>query len=47
MLMSAMMANQIAMVTQFARTRLARTFVSAGLVTWEMAVNARVSILLV
>ena len=38
------MVNHIVMVTQFARIRLAHTLVSAGLVTWEMAMIAPVSI---
>ena len=39
------MAYQIVMVTHIAPTPVARTLVSAGLVTSEMAVNACVSIL--
>ena len=44
MLMNVLMVNHIVMVTQFARIRLAHTLVSAGLVTWEMAMIAPVSI---
>ena len=40
------MATHIAMVTQFARIPRARTLVSAGLVTWEMALIAPVSIVI-
>ena len=38
------MVNQVVIATHFARIQLARTLVNAGLVTWEMDVNAFVSI---
>ena len=38
------MVNQVVIATHFARIQLARTLVHAGLVTWEMDVNAFVSI---
>ena len=38
------MVNQVAIATHTARIQLARTLVNADLGTWEMAVNAFVSI---